>query len=175
MKSLYTYLLSETRGLLREEYDYTNMVDFIADLIMSDYERFANIKEEYIIVEDKDLMTVYPIWIGGAQIILDNHEGNNAGSFIPAEASLDNNKLYFDIYINVESLIKQSKLSGEKISLAALKNLCISTLQHEFKHAFDEWIKRIKNLTGTTEDLLYFINKKLLEKSKHYQIVKVKI
>ena len=166
MKSLYTYLLSEARGLLREEYDYTNMVDFITDLVMSDYERFANIKEEHIIVEDKDLMAVYPIWIGGAQIILNNHEGNDAGSFIPAEASLDNNKLYFDIYINVESLIKQSKMVGEKFSSVALKNLCISALQHEFKHAFDEWIKRIKNLTGTTEDLLYFINKKLLAKSK---------
>jgi hypothetical protein len=38
-------------------------------------------------------------------------------------------------------------------------------LQHEFKHAFDEWIRRIKNITSSSEDIKYFTNKRLLSKT----------
>lgn len=166
MKSLYTYLLNEARGLLREEYDYTSMVNFITDVIMSDYERLSKIYWEYTVIEDSDLMSVYPEWIGGAQIILNNHKGNDVGSFVPAEATMDNNKLYFDIYINIKALLDQAHLHNHQVSLQALKKLCENALQHEFKHAFDEWIRRVKNLTSSSEDIKYFTNKRLLSKTK---------
>lgn len=166
MKSLYTYLLNEVRGLLREEYDYTTMVNFITDVVMSDYERLSEIYWEYTVIEDSDLMSVYPEWIGGAQIILNNHKGNDVGSFVPAEATMDNNKLYFDIYINIKALLDQAHLHNQQVSLQALKKLCENALQHEFKHAFDEWIRRIKNITSSSEDIKYFTNKSLLSKTK---------
>lgn len=166
MKNLYTYLLNEARGLLREEYDYTTMVNFITDVIVSDYVNLLKIQYEYVIIEDSDLISVYPEWIGGAQIILNNHKGNDVGSFVPAEATMDNNKLYFDIYINIKELINKSYIGQKSTSELALKRLCESALQHEFKHAFDEWIRRVKNLTSSSEDIEYFANKKLLAKTK---------
>lgn len=165
MKSLYTYLLNEARGLLREEYDYTTMVNFITDVITSDYKYLSKVRDEYIVVEDKDLMSVYPEWIGGAQIIIKNHNGEDAGSFIPVDAIMENNKLVFDIYININALTNQSHLRNQPISMQAFKSLCENTLQHEFKHAFDEWIKRVKNLTSKREDINYFTHKNILIKS----------
>lgn len=167
MKSLYTYLLNEARGLLREEYDYEDIVDFVTDLIISDADNLSKLKpnKEYLYIGDETLKSVYPKWIGGVQIFIRNTNGNEVGSFTPSESIVEHDQLYFDIYVNVLGLAKHTN-KNKNTSTIIIQKLCKNALQHEFKHAFDEWIRRVKNLTNPIAEQKYFRDMQQLDESK---------
>jgi len=160
MKSLYTYLLTEARGLLRKQYDSTQLIEFITDLVVSNFDNFTSSLVSPIVTDDI-LKQVYPEWISKLLIYVRNAGDNTIAAFEQKSAKLVEGKLDFRIHINALCIRKyasnnyQSKTSG-----LVMRRMIEQTLQHELKHAFDEWVRLSKNIQHSYEK--YFEDKESL-------------
>lgn len=149
MKTLYQILLEE-RGTLRPQFDYTELVEKLIDIIID--QRLFDPKVipynvQYFISANqyKELKQFYPSWIEKFDLLMIPQAENRkkvAGSYDPTQTKFKDNKLSFVISINLDVLARLF----EQPNLKAFRSTCRQTLQHELKHAFDDWIKLSKNL-----------------------------
>lgn len=160
MKSLYTYLLTEARGLLREQYDSTGLIEFITDLVVSNFNNFTNTTVSPIITDDV-LKPIYPEWVEKLLIYIGNTNSDTVAAFEPNTSKLVNGKLEFRIRINAICIRKHSSNNYQsKTSQLVMRRLIEQSLQHELKHAFDEWVRLSKNIQHSYKK--YFEDKELL-------------
>jgi hypothetical protein len=161
MKTLYQIILTEARGLLRQEYSYEDIIDYITDIIVTRFDELST-STPTIIVEDEILKPAYPSWVGKIKLISKNTRSNDVGTFIPSESKMVNGKLEFSIYINTLAIRKKSSDDyRSNVSRVVMKRIVESSLHHEFKHAFDDWVRKSKNILNDKEEK-YFIDKEKL-------------
>lgn len=164
MKPLYTYLIQEKLGTLREEYDYTKLIEKVAEFIVSKYEYYKSAPNGSFIAGPYDFIDYFPQWIEAMSVEVDADKNETAiGYFVPSYASFQDGKLIFPIFINIKNVDRFAKTQTDPSPEILLTHIQ-KTLQHELKHAFDEWIVRIKKLPEVNSKR-YFDDKYSISKS----------
>lgn len=161
MKTLYQILLTEALGLLRKEYDYSDLASFLAEYISENFEQLYHQHDKQIFENDQ-LKSTYPEWIESLLVVIKNSNKDDIGSFDVSSSKLVNGRLNFRITLNMIAVRKKSSNNyNSKLSKVIMKRLLESTIHHELKHAFDDWIHKSKNIINKIEEK-YFIDKEAL-------------
>ena len=161
MKTLYNHLLTEARGLLRDEYNYDKLVDHIVDLLMADFDLYLNLDKTKKILDFPSIKTLYPEWIGDITLyVTQKHEA--IGLYSSYMSVLKNDKLYFDVGLNMINVAEASGYKpGNHSALLGVRKCLEKALHHELKHAFTDWIHRVKKLSSPIKHK-YFIDQEKL-------------
>lgn len=185
-KSLYYYIIQESRGTLGGKYKYDDLVDKIIDLFLKkNYHINTTVLklagEELLTDDDKrELSKYYPEWLGDIRIqCFDDYNDKSMGKYSQYKAKLVDNKLSFDIRLNlVVAVLKTGKYmridtGGEDEyefvgEPTRYKRLLNNVLHHELKHAFDDWIVKIKNIKPRQDNYHIHIAKIKLSNTNKY-------
>lgn len=167
-KNLYYYILQESRGTVGGRFNYDLLIEQIVDMFLKkDYNLNQYVyslekenKLDLFTQNDKSsLIQYYPDWLEDVELKLfstEQNDGKTYGIYFPNRSKYENGKLSISIAINLRLIILATydlvnkEVDGKKISVSLgvpnlFRNMCIKTLNHEFKHAFDDWITKAKN------------------------------
>lgn len=148
MISLYQYIV-EKRGLLRDEWNYKVLIEKLVEFfIQNELNDPLQYKHSYLFnITDVNFGEYLPLWIKNIQIEIPNRKNSDQieGGRFYLNHKFEDGRLSFKIRINTyrNALATYDKEDGGENEFRAM---CISSLNHELKHAFDSWIKCIKSL-----------------------------